>query len=75
MAVLAKDDQGVGAGVCHDGIDLRDSVDDGETNPSEDWRMLVAFPGRSLQSFSHVRIWPGRIWLHWLQVTSIDLNL
>jgi hypothetical protein len=29
-------------GVCHDRIELRDSVDDDKTDPDEAWRMLVA---------------------------------
>jgi len=37
---VAKDDKGVPTGVCQNGIDLRDSVDDENTNRAEDWRQL-----------------------------------
>ena len=56
MPVLAKGDQGVLTGVCQNGIDLRDSVDDKITNPGEVWRQLVPFQGRLLHCSSHVRI-------------------
>ena len=56
MPVLAKADKGVLTGVCQNGTDLRDSVDDKNTNPGEDMRQLVAFPGRLLQCSSHIRI-------------------
>lgn len=47
--------RGSATGVCHDRIDLRDSVDDEEANPDGAWRMLVACPWKPLQCFSHVR--------------------
>ena len=48
MPLLAKDDQGVMTGVCHDRIELRDSVDDDKADPDEAWRMLVGDSWKAL---------------------------
>ena len=55
MPVLAKGDQGVLTGVCQNGFELRDSVDDENTNEARPGAQLVAFPRRHLQCSSHVR--------------------
>jgi hypothetical protein len=53
VPVLAKDDKGVPTGVCQNGIDLRDSVDDENTNRAEDWRQL-ALSTKTLAMLSQV---------------------
>ncbi len=72
MPVLAKDDKGVGAGVCHGSIDLRNNVEEKrpiERRPGACWWHVH---GRLFQFFSHVRIETSWISLYWLHVTSID---
>jgi hypothetical protein len=48
VPVLAKADKGVSTGVCHDGIVLRDSVDDKNTNPGAVWRQLGGISRKAL---------------------------
>lgn len=72
MPVLAKSDKGAVTGVCHDRIDLRDSVDDEKpilTGPGACWWQVHGIP---LQCFPHVKIETKMIGVHWLEVTSID---
>ena len=68
MPLLAKDDQGVRTGVCHDRIELRDSVDDDKADPDEAWRMLVK---ALVMLFAPSESRPEDQG-EWLQVTSID---
>jgi hypothetical protein len=59
VPVLAKGDQGVLTRVCQNGIELRDSVDDKNTNKARTGAQLVAFPRRHLQCFrtSEIENW------------------
>ncbi len=67
MPLLAKGDQGVLTRVCQNGIELRDSVDDEDTNEARTGAQLMAFPRRHLLCFctSEIETWcigsPGRI--------------
>ncbi len=71
MPVLAKGDQGALTGVCQNGVDGRDSVDDRNTNRGTVWRQLVAFPGRHLQCFRTSEIDTRQIQAHWLHRSNL----
>ena len=59
MPVLAKGDQGVLTRVCQNGFEVRDSVDDENTNEARTGAQLVASPRRQLQCFrtSEIETW------------------